>query len=241
MRDALIVFARLPRPGQVKTRLCPPLSSEQAAALYAAMLDDVLEVTAEAARRYDLDAVLEVTPERGVSELRERCPAGFRVLPQRGRDLSERMRRALAAATARGAQRVLLRGSDSPALPAERIGEALEALVDHELVVSPDRDGGYALIGLRGSAPDLFSHPMSTPHVLRDTLEQARRAGLRSHLLKAGFDIDRVADLRWLDEARAAGRASACPRTLRYLDEHALWQLAHRPSSGVLAEGRSAR
>ena len=241
MRDALIVFARLPRAGQVKTRLCPPLSPDQAAALYAAMLDDVLEVSADAAHRYGLEARLLVTPETAVSELRARCPAGFQVLPQRGRDLSERMSGALEAAAAGGAECVLLRGSDSPALPPARIGEALAALVDHELVVCPDRDGGYALIGLRGSAPDLFSHPMSTSHVLRDTLEQARRVGLRSCLLEEGFDIDRVEDVRWLAEARAAGCATGCPRTLRYLDAHALWELAAPPSSEALAKGRSAR
>lgn len=241
MRDALIVFAKQPRAGQVKTRLCPPLSPGQAAAFYAAMLDDVLEVSAEAAHRYDLEAVLEVTPESAVPEMRRRCPEGFRVLPQRGRDLSERMSRGLTAASARGAQRVLLRGSDSPALSAARIGEALLALSAHELVLCPDRDGGYALIGLRGVAPDLFSHPMSTAHVLRDTLERARRAGLRSCLLEEGFDVDRIADLRWLAEARTAGRLSGCPRTLRYLDEHALWELARDPSPEALARWRAAR
>ena len=229
MGDALIVFAKLPRAGQVKTRLCPPLSPHQAADFYAAMLDDVLEASADAARRYGLEARLEVTPESGVAELRARCPADFRVFPQRGRDLSERMTRALTAAAADGAERILLRGSDSPALPAHRIREALSALVDHDLVVCPDRDGGYALIGVRGSVPDLFSHPMSTPHVLRDTLERARRAGLHCHLLEQGFDIDRVEDLRWLAEARDAGHAGGCPRTLRYLDAHALWELAETP------------
>lgn len=241
MRDALIVFARLPETGRVKTRLCPPLSPGQATALYTAMLDDVLEVSAEAARRYDLEALLAVTPAGGVAEMGRRCPAGFRVIPQRGRDLSERMTRALAAAGARGARRVLLRGSDSPALEVERIGEALRALADHELAVCPDRDGGYALIGLRGAAPDLFAHPMSTAHVLRDTLEQARRAGLRCHLLEEGFDLDRIADLRWLAQARASGRATRCPRTLRYLDEHAIWRLAGLSSPEALAGTRSAR
>jgi len=237
----LIVFARLPEPGRVKTRLCPPLSPQQAAAFYAAMLDDVLEVTAEAARRHDLEALLAVTPSHGVEEMRGRCPVGFRVVPQRGHDLSERMTRALVEAKARGAQRVLLRGSDSPALEAARIGDALEALVDHDLVICPDRDGGYALVGLRAAAPDLFAHPMSTAQVLRDTLQQADRAGLRSVILESGFDIDRIDDLRWLAEAREEGRAACCPRSLQYLDAHAIWKLAGLASPGALAGEGAAR
>ena len=240
MRDALIVFARRPEAGRVKTRLSPPLSAEQAAALYAAMLDDVLEVSAEAARIHDLEMWLAVTPADAVVEMSCRAPEGLRVLPQQGRDLSERMSRALEAAVARGAPRILLRGSDSPTLDATCIGEALQALVDHDLVACPDRDGGYALIGLRGAAPGIFAHPMGTERVLRDSLDAARGLGLRSHLLAGGFDIDRIEDLRWLAEARSAGRATGCPRTLDFLDANALWELAGLASPGVRASGRQA-
>ena len=241
MRDALIVFARRPEAGRVKTRLSPPLSPEQAAGLYAAMLDDVLEVSAEAARIHDLEMWLAVTPAGAVAEMSRRCPAGFQVFPQQGRDLSERMSRALEAAVARGAPRILLRGSDSPSLEATRIGEALRGLVDHDVVASPDRDGGYALIGLRGAAPGIFDHPMGTERVLRDTLDAARRLGLSSDLLAGGFDIDRIEDLRWLAAARSAGRATGCPRTLDFLDANALWELAGLDSPGLRASGRPAR
>ncbi|MGE4650540.1 MAG: TIGR04282 family arsenosugar biosynthesis glycosyltransferase [Myxococcota bacterium] len=241
MRGALIVFARRPEPGRVKTRLSPPLSPEQAAELYGAMLDDVLEVSAEAARIHELELWLVVTPAGAVAELSRRCPAGFQVFPQQGRDLSERMSRALAMAVARGVPRILLRGSDSPGLEATCIGEALQALGEHDVVACPDRDGGYALIGLRGEVPGIFAHPMGTERVLRDTLEAAGRLGLRSHLLPGGFDIDRIEDLRWLAAARSAGRATGCPRTLRYLDANSLWKLAGDASPEAPPGGDRAR
>ena len=92
-----------------------------------------------------------------------------------------------------------------------------------DLVIRPDRDGGYSLVALRRPAPGLFAHPMGTSSVLRDTLACAGSLGLRVHLLDAGFDLDRIEDLRWLAEARARERALPCPRTLAYLDERDLW------------------
>jgi glycosyltransferase A (GT-A) superfamily protein (DUF2064 family) len=90
-------------------------------------------------------------------------------------------------------------------------------------VICPDRDGGYNLVGLARPAPGLFAHPMSTASVLADTLARARAGGLTHTALPAGFDLDTAADLALLAEARRRGAAGACPRTLAFLDRHALW------------------
>ena len=226
-RAMLIVFAKRPVPGRVKTRMCPPLSPEQAAEFYAAMLQDVLETSAEAARQHDLDPVLAVDPPSAAADMVFMCPPGFRVVAQRGADLAQRMRWAVAEAAASGASRILLRGSDSPTLGAEGMGQALTALGEHDLAVCPDRDGGYNLIGLRGATPGLFDHEMSTGRVLDDTLANARAAGLRCHVLSPGFDLDTVADLQWLAEAAGAiPQGALCPRTLEYAETHDLWRLA---------------
>jgi glycosyltransferase A (GT-A) superfamily protein (DUF2064 family) len=164
-----------------------------------------------------------------------RCPDAFRVVEQRGADLAARMEWALQQAADRGARPILLRGSDSPTLDAELVASALDALHSHDLVVCPDRDGGYSLIGLAGAAPGLFSHPMSTRDVLEDTLAGARSRGWRSHVLPARFDLDRFDDLRWLAEARSETVASLCPRTLAYLDDRDLWPLASRAESAATA------
>jgi rSAM/selenodomain-associated transferase 1 len=219
----VVVFAKRPAPGAVKTRMCPPLTPEQAAALYAAMLDDVLATTAAAAAAAGAATWLAVHPASAVGELATRCPPGFHTVPQRGADLAQRMERAVASAAAAGFARILLRGSDNPALPGSAIVAGLAALADADLAVGPDRDGGYGWIAVRGSAPGLFDHAMSTASVLSLTLARAASLGLRVRTLASGFDLDTAADLTWLAAARSRGDARECPRTLALLDELQLW------------------
>lgn len=228
-RGAIVVFARQPVPGQVKTRLCPPLSPEQAASLYRAMLADVLEATARFAAQLGLEPVLAVTPARAAAELARLAPPFYRVVAQRGAGLAERMAWAVAEQAAAGHDRILLRGSDSPALDPEAVAEALAALDEVDLVLCPDPDGGYNLVGLRGPAPGLFAHPMSTDQVLQHTLAAAERLGLTHRVQAPRFDIDRIEDLGRLAAARIGGLASLCPRTLTYLDAHGLWPPGLRP------------
>ncbi len=219
----VVVFAKRPAPGAVKTRMCPPLSPEQAAQLYAAMLDDVLATTAVAAAAARAQTWLAVDPPDAIAELLSRCPPGFRGHAQCGPDLSARMEHAVASAAAAGFDRILLRGSDNPALPSAALGEGLAALDDVDLAVGPDSDGGYGWIALRCAAPGLFDHPMSTASVLTDTLARAAARGLRVRTLAPHFDLDTVEDLARLAAARARGETRECPRTLALLDELALW------------------
>jgi hypothetical protein len=214
----LLVFAKRPEPGQVKTRLCPPFTSEQAAAFYACMLEDVLETSVRASAALGLEPVLVVHPPEAARTLP--APAGMRREPQQGADLGARMEHALARELAAGRSPALLRGSDSPTLGLATLGAALDALAKVDLVVCPDRDGGYNLIGLGRGASGLFSHPMSTGSVLADTLARAGLCGLSHALLPAGFDVDSAADLELLAAARRSGLAADCPRTLAWLDRH---------------------
>jgi glycosyltransferase A (GT-A) superfamily protein (DUF2064 family) len=153
-------------------------------------------------------------------------PCGLRREPQRGADLGARMEHAMARELGAGRRPVLLRGSDSPTLGLATLSDALAALESTDLVICPDSDGGYNLVGLSRPAPGLFAHPMSTASVLEDTLARARSSGLTHTLLPAGFDIDTASDLARLAEARSRGAAGACPRTLAFLDRHALWPFA---------------
>ncbi len=217
----LIVFAKRPAPGAVKTRLCPPFTAEQAAGFYACLLEDVLEAMARAAPPLGLALRLAIHPEGAVGAPGVPVPPGCSVVGQQGADLSERMEHAIAAAAAEGFGPILVRGSDSPALDGATLAGALAALARAELVLCPDRDGGYNLVGLRRPAPGLFDHPMSTGSVLRDTLAQAASLGLRAELLPEGFDIDTADDLRVL---RATPDAmGTCSRTWAWLDAHDLW------------------
>ena len=239
MSGVLVVFAKAPRVGEVKTRMTPPLAPAEAAALYTCMLDDVLEASAALAGEHGLEPVLAAHPAEACAELARRAPRAFRVVAQRGLDLGARMEWAVAEAAAGGASLVVLRGSDSPTLAAPVLRAALEALTDVDLALSPDRDGGYQLVALRRPAPGLFAHPMGTPSVLEDTLARARSLGLRARLVVPGFDLDTVDDLRWPAEARRRGLALGCRRTLALLDDADLWR--HCPGIEGRALGSVAR
>lgn len=220
MKSALVVFAKWPAPGAVKTRLCPPFTLEQAAAFYDAMLADVLAAMARLAPPLGLELVLAAHPREALGKFAARAP-GWRVVAQEGADLSARMEHAAASEFARGARRVLLRGSDSPTLGADLLEAALAALERSDVALSPDRDGGYGLVALRRFAPGLFAHAMSTRTVLDDTRAAARALGLSSELLAPGFDVDTAADLELLRAARPRA-AALCPRSFAWLDRAAL-------------------
>jgi hypothetical protein len=222
-RGAIVVFAKAPRPGFVKTRMSPPFSAEQAACFYGHLLDDVLDATAEFAQALGLDPILTVHPPDARREMADRCPPAFRVIAQHGRDLGERMGWAASEAAAGGASSILLRGSDSPVLGGEIVGGLLASLADTDVAICPDRDGGYSLIGMRTPVAGLFDHPMSTRSVLDDTLANAAALGLRTKLMEPSFDLDTVADLTELAARRERGDASLCPRTIGYLDELGAW------------------
>jgi rSAM/selenodomain-associated transferase 1 len=225
---AIVVFAKAPRPGQVKTRLTPPLDPETASGLYAAMLADVLRTTAEIGDALGLAPWLAVHPADARPEMSQRAPGSFRILAQRGETLSERMEWAVREAAAAGAQRILLRGSDSPALDRERIEQALSALDAVDVSLCPDLDGGYSLVGLTRPMPGLFDHAMSTRSVLDDTLANAASIGLTTRRLEPSFDIDTIEDLRHLESLRNGPGAIRCRLTLEYLDDHDLWRLVPR-------------
>jgi len=220
----VVVFAKEPRAGLVKTRLVPPLSPELAAGLYAAMLDDVLETTAAAAPELGLEPVLAVHPANAAASMAARAPAAYRVIAQCGEDLGARMAHAVAEAAAGGFDPILLRGSDSPAVPAQTLRDAVEELSEADLVVSPDRDGGYNLVGVHRPIAGLFSHKMSVTSTLDELLQHAARRNLRAERLAAGFDVDTIGDLAALSAARSERPSISCPRTLAFLDDHELWR-----------------
>jgi rSAM/selenodomain-associated transferase 1 len=222
-RSALVVLAKAPRPRLVKTRLCPPLEPEQAAALYECMLDDVLEESAAACSAAGSALYVTVYPDDAAPSIAQRVPSSARVLVQRGADLAARMQYAIAQAAAAGFEQIVLRGSDSPALPRSSIVQAFDALVGSDLALSRDVDGGYALLAVRRPHPGLLDHAMSTDSVANDTLSNATRMGLRCRELEPGFDLDTADDLVRLQQARPQLPPGLCRRTLARLDAEDWW------------------
>jgi len=192
-RRILALFAKAPVPGQVKTRLATEISLESAAALYEAMLLDILD---QHAAERDCARALWFAPAEARDWFERVAPAGYRLLAQSGAGLAERMAAVFRFHGDEGFDRIVLRGTDSPTLPLERIDEAFAALERAELALCPDRDGGYNLIGLRAACDGLFALELSHAGVLSQTLARARALGLRSELLPAHHDVDTHAD--WL-------------------------------------------
>jgi hypothetical protein len=205
MTAMLIIFAKEPLPGKVKTRLSPPLSPEAAAQLYHCFIQDILD---EMARVPEVRLAVAFSPETAQGFFRRLAPPGTILFPQEGADLGDRMARALARNFAAGFGPILLRGSDVPDLPAAMVSEATAALTAGQarVVLGPATDGGYHLVGLTEPQPALFQGPVwSSRTVLTDTLGLARQLGLKVHLLPPWPDIDTYDDLRtFLNRPRPA-------------------------------------
>lgn len=181
------IFARPPRPGQVKTRLIPDLGADKAASVYRHCLEHTLDV----AHRSGLDYQVFLSEESG-DDLFGDEP----VARQQGRDLGARMHHALRALLADGASGALIAGSDCLDLRPAHLRRAAQALATSDVVVIPALDGGYALIGCREAEPALFAGvDWSTARVLRQTLANVERLGLRLTQLDAVRDIDTLEDL----------------------------------------------
>lgn len=215
----LIVFTRYPQPGRVKTRLIPALGAGGAAALHSLLTERAIATAQKLChdRRIELEVRygdadwrrvyrwLDVQPTDGSTDLARAAgtlPGGcpVRLRPQSGADLGARMHDAFVEAHHDGCQAIII-GTDVPGLTATHIGEAIDALGRHDLVLGPATDGGYYLVGLRSPRPDLFADvPWGTDGVLARTLDLGRNAGLEVHLVGQLTDIDRPEDLPLLAE-----------------------------------------
>jgi len=196
MTALLIIFAKEPVPGQVKTRFSPPLSGEDAARVYQAFLEDILE---EMGRLPESRLALACSPETAWPFFKKLAPAGALVFPQEGPGLGERLAQAFDLAFTLGYETVLIRNTDSPDLPGELVLAAARTLESGpaDLVLGPNPDGGYYLVGLKKPQPELFQGiSWSTATVLGDTLTRAHILHMAVHLLPPWPDIDTIADLR---------------------------------------------
>lgn len=214
-RGSVCLFTKRPRTGRVKTRLCPPWTPERARALALAMLDDCAERLLRVA---GAAPVLAYADAEDGPWFRERYPE----LPDQRPQAPGGLGPALAAHFEdelgdRRAGRAVVVGSDAPQVPAARIGEALERLAaGAELVLGPDRGGGYYLVGLTRPVPELFLEvAMSTSDMAARTLQLARSRGLAVELLEEDFDVDVVDDVALLRQALADRAAGAPPRHTR--------------------------
>lgn len=203
----VLIFAKYPQPGRVKTRMVPPLTPEQAALLHSASLRAVCALV----RRVTENAVLVVTPDDSMAAFGD-LVGGFPsiVRPQGGGDLGDRLDRAARWALDAGADGVILLGADSPTLPAKYLRDALRLVPGHDVVMGPCDDGGYYSLGLRKPASELFDGiDWGTSRVAAQTRARAESAGLKLVELPSWYDLDHYENLsRAAQDLGVAGRDS---------------------------------
>jgi uncharacterized protein len=225
----LVVMAKAPRPGGVKTRLTPDLSPETVTAFYCCLLEDTLAL----ARSLGDVEVAIMCPDTDVNELARLAGKEVSVVAQKGAGLAAGLTSVFAHFAEGQQRRTIAFNSDSPHLPRSVLEDAFETLAGDDLVVGPTHDGGYYLVGAKASHPALFaSDGMGTSSALEGLLSRAQTLGLSIGFTDPFYDIDVADDLtRLAAELRLA--PTRAPRTARWLQE---WERGAAQSPAVTGE-----
>jgi hypothetical protein len=187
MRPAIVLFAKAPIPGRVKTRLVPFLDAANAAALHSAFVRDALESLDRLSGVADIGLATDVETDAWRD-----FPVARSV--QRWGDLGDRLFHALSLALGAGRPRAMVVGSDSPGLPAGHLAGLLRS--DADAALGPTEDGGFYAIACRSVAPGMLDGVRwSSPNALEDTQRSIRARGMTVELGQPWFDIDEPADL----------------------------------------------
>jgi rSAM/selenodomain-associated transferase 1 len=222
---ALAIMTKAPVSGQVKTRLTPPLTPAEAAQLNRCFIQDTARILGKVG--LGSDGVVCFTPPGAEHLYSTLIPHSFRLLPQRGETLGDRVRSAFEDLFMSGFDAVCLIGSDSPTVPLTTYVRAIEILgsSDNVAVVGPADDGGYYLIGLAEPHPQLFDGVnWSTVRVLDQTLARAAELRLNVEMLPPHYDVDddeslaRLSDELLLDPS-AQSKSELAPATAAFLGQ----------------------
>lgn len=216
MNRAIIIMTKIPRAGNVKTRLQPFLSAEQSAELATVFLSD----TAEKARNVcDKTIIAFAPPDENDALIKFVLPHNIFVA-QNGKDLGERMFNAFKFAFENGSDSVVMIGTDSPSSPAEVIEQAFELLENSDAVLGESEDGGYYLIGLKTLRKEVFENiEWSSPETFVQTVRNVEKCGLKLSFVPKWFDVDFPEDLERLRKELRENPQLA-PQTAKWLKEN---------------------
>lgn len=224
----LVIMAKAPRVGSVKTRLAANLSPQQATELYLCLLNDTIAL-GQALHQVE---VAIMCPESDVEDLSRSVTEPVPVVPQTGQGLAAGLISVFAHFANSGHRRVIAFNSDSPHLPASVLENAFDVLEISDLVVGPTDDGGYYLIGAKASHPALFEDDgMGTKSALEALMARARKLQLSASFTDSFYDIDVTADLTRLAAELQLAPARA-PRTAAWLKEWTRTAAHLRSSAG---------
>src|SRR6202030_3776770 len=217
LNRSLVIMAKAPKPGMVKTRLTQSLPSPAVTALYRCLLEDTLAL----ATSLSGVEVAVMCPESDQDELAHLAGDTVRVVAQKGEGLAAGLTSVFRHFTAAGRQHVIAFNSDSPHLAPSVLNSAFEILAAHDVVVGPTHDGGYYLVGAKAAYPALFeSDRMGTRGALDRLLTRAKVLELSTGFTEPFYDIDVPNDLILLARELRLSPAKA-PKTAGWFSE---WQ-----------------
>jgi rSAM/selenodomain-associated transferase 1 len=226
----LVIMAKAPRLGSVKTRLTPIIPLHAVTAFYRCLLDDTLELACSLA---GVEVAI-MCPETDVDELAGLAGDGVRVVAQKGVGLAAGLTSVFAHFAEERQRPVIAFNSDSPHLPRSVLETAFEMLAAREMVVGPTHDGGYYLVGAKAAHPTLFtSDGLGTNSALERLLSRARTLELSVGIADTFYDVDVADDLSRL-AAELRLTPSRAPRTAQWLQEWEHMPAQSRTSSGEL-------
>jgi hypothetical protein len=219
----LVIMAKAPRPGKVKTRLARSLSAEAVTDFYCCLLEDTLTLARSLSMSSGDVEVAVMCPDSDLGELTQLAGNRAGVVAQEGEGLAAGLTSVFAHFGRDHQRRVIAFNSDSPHLPRAVLEHAFETLAAHDVVVGPTHDGGYYLVGAKASYSTLFAGDgMGTSSALDRLLSRARALGLSVGLAEPFYDIDVADDLTRLAAELRLAPAKA-PRTAAWLKQ---WELA---------------
>lgn len=188
MKRCLIIFAKEPQKGRVKTRLEGRLSQTDCVRLYKAFLRDSIDVVN---RLQCEEKIIAYDSQNKSPRFLKRIAPRFLFYKQKGKDLGQRMYNAFQFVKAKRFERTIIIGSDSPTLPVRSLEKAFRLLREADIVLGPSSDGGFYLIGMKSPSAALFKDiQWSSRTVFRDTVDNARGLKKRVALLTQLYDVD---------------------------------------------------
>ncbi|MGR3303233.1 MAG: TIGR04282 family arsenosugar biosynthesis glycosyltransferase [Candidatus Scalindua sp.] len=219
MNTCLIIFAKSPIPGKVKTRLTPHITPTKAAELYEAFIADTIST----ALKLKCERItVAYSPGYAEKTLQRLCGQTVNYLPQEGHNLGERMKNAFKHSFDTGFERAVIIGTDSPTLPLSYIRKAFDVLKEVPVTIGPTFDGGYYLIGLSEQNETVFDDiEWSTSSVFSQTLARIKTANKQLCILPPWYDVDTPDSLEFLRahllSMKMSGNEDIPEKTLRFL------------------------
>ena len=197
MKEAWILFTRVPKPGHTKTRLLPVLSPDQCAALHTAFLQDLAGLSGHV----KADLFVAYTDDPNWKMLKDIFPGACGFFPQEGNGLGEKMHHALCHVLRLGYDSVVLTGADLPLMTRSHLESGFDALAHADITLGPTSDGGYYLVGMKQPCKVIFENQhYGGASVMENTVAAAKAAGLTVAPAKICDDVDTPEDLKSLTE-----------------------------------------